>query len=164
MEVEDLDSSKVKLEIQNLFIKIKLLSSQKVLENRSLNMDSPWFSSDNSLKLFSLRDYFKEQNIDQRDILKFCMDITKIAHAIPSLTFSPEAITLDSVKIRGGSLVVISQKVRKDDKRSLRSLAAVANSIASFIDNQYRPEVNSEGNLDSFDNFSQRANSIFKAI
>lgn len=127
-------------------------------------MDSPWFSSDDSLKLFSLRDYFKEQNKDQRDLLKFCMDITKIAHAIPSLAFSPESITLDSVKIRGGSLVIVSKKARKDVERSLKSLAVVANAISSLIDNKYRPEVNSEGNLASFDNFSQRANSIFKAI
>lgn len=121
-------------------------------------MTSPWFV-DHSDHFVPLKSYLAGP-VDQRDLLKLCMDISKIAQALTETEKRPREINLDSVGVRGGSLVIISARGKVSLEKSLGSLAKVANQISSLLDSPYKPEAT--GTLSNFEAFSQRAVSLFR--
>lgn len=127
-------------------------------------MSSPWFVPSNHVntgEVIPLKRYF-ENSFDQRDVLKMCIDISKIAVALAEATRRPKTIDLDSVGLRGGSLVIVSDLGKESLEKSLSTLAKVANEISSRLDSPYKPQATRD--LESFERFGQRAVSLFRTF
>jgi hypothetical protein len=127
-------------------------------------MSSPWFITPNNIdseEVISLKRYF-ENPFDQRDVLKMCIDISKMAVALTESTRKPKVIDIDSVGLRGGTLVVVSDLGKEPTQKSLSALAKVANEISSRLDSPYRPQATQD--LESFERFGQRAVSLFRTF
>ena len=127
-------------------------------------MASPWFippNHINSEEVVSLKKYFQNP-ADQRDVLKMCIDISKMAAALGESSRKPKVIDLNSVGLRGGSLVIVSDLGKEPIQKSLIALAKVANEISAKVDSPYRPQATQD--LESFERFGQRAVSLFRTF
>lgn len=110
-----------------------------------------------------LRDYLATPR-PQLDYLKVCMDLAEVAKVIADHKINHGSISLDTVSIRGGSVVVCGLPLKSNGKnttKDLRDLASVANAVAANIKSEYRPKA--AGTRESFVKFGERALGLFKA-
>jgi len=129
-------------------------------------MASTWFiECEKEDGIVPLSDYLTRKH-EQLDYLKISMDIAEVAKVLVDHSIYHGNISLNTVSVRGGSVVVCGlNKTKKATDRSLKSdlydLAVVANQVSAKINNEYRPHA--KGTRDSFVKFGERALSLFKA-
>lgn len=129
-------------------------------------MTSTWFiECEKEDGIVPLSDFLSRKR-EQLDYLKVCIDIAEVAKVLVDHSVYHGNISLATVSVRGGSVVVCGlNKTKEATPRSIKSdlydLAVVANQVSAKINNEYRPHA--KGTRESFVKFGERALGLFKA-